>query len=143
MQVVQYQQQGMVRGNYIQGINDLAQHALARGAKDLALQDFALFALNKSGKLHQPCWRSRCQDAHHGVPLGTAAQMAKRLEDGIIWLFAGISLDALPANRAYLTKIRGCASYELIHHGGLPDAWFAGHERHLALVPQTHLKTMA
>ena len=130
VEVLEHEDQRLLRAERLGELGDLAQHALARGALELALQRCAAVLADEPGHLHEPARRHAAQRLDEGRPAGAARERAERLEHRQVRLAAAEVVEALAARDAHR---RLDPREPRVDQRRLADAGLAGHEHHLAL----------
>jgi hypothetical protein len=97
VQVLQQQDERRLRGQGVEGLDQLAQHPLARRPLRAPLHGLELGVVEEGGELRQPRGRALLQDAEERVAPRLPAHPAEGLEDREIRLGRAVLLDALPA----------------------------------------------
>lgn len=132
MQICKYQQEWGFRSEGLQRVPDFAEHALASGALDTTLHQFAMLRLDQRRKLSQPGRCLRDQDTDHRVAFRTTAQLRQRLKHRIVGLFASVAFGALSAGETDRWFPGYRPALKFIDQGGLPDPRLSGDEDDLA-----------
>ena len=133
MEVLEDQQQRDGRGDRLERLADLAQHALSRGAEDLLFQGLAMLARQQRGELHQPRRRVRGERIDDRGADGATTELTDRLEHRIERLLGPKSLDALPVRDAHRWTRGVDLSLELFRQRRLADAGLTRDEDDLRL----------
>ena len=130
VQVFQHEHQRRPRGQRIQGLAHLAEHALARRAAGVAGEALAIGRRHQRRQLHQPHRRVQPQDLdRRGV---VPAQLPDRVEDRQIRFAHPVLGQALPAAEPAV-RLAGHRARERLQQRRLADAGLSRHEHHLAL----------
>ena len=130
LEVVEPENQRALRGERLDGVAHLAQHALAIRAGDAREKPFALRLREERRHLREPRRGVATEHVEHPIPAGTAAHRRQRLQHRKVRLPGSVVLDALPAGDAKLVAGRG-GGEEMAGQRGLADSRLAGEEHDL------------
>ena len=131
VQVLENQHEGGVGRQRLDQLRHLAQHALARGPEELALQRVSVARVEEPRHLHEPGGRVSAQERDEPIARAPAAEPGESVQHGQIRLARPVRLDALPLRDPH-ARIGGDALEEGLDDRGLADARLAGQERDLA-----------
>ena len=131
MQILQHEHQRPRRGQHLQCLGQLAQHALPGGPQHAALHRLQGVGREEGRHLHQPGRRLLRQPGHELGPVRPAPELPQGLEDRQVGFAGAIRLDALPPGQPQVWCL-GHLRQKGVYHRRLADAGLARHEAHLA-----------
>ena len=121
------------RRERLKRLHGLAQHPLARGAPDAALDLLEVVEVDQPRRLHEPRLRPLGERLHELLPVWAFGRPAEGIEHRQIRLARAAMLHALPVGEQGLLRER---AGERGHQGALAGARLASHEHGPALSAQ-------
>ena len=132
VQVFEHDGERLVEAERLEGLHQLAEHAVARRPQCPALDGLEIAVRQERRQLREPGRRVLLEGLDELLAPGRPAQSAERLEHGQVRLAGAVLLDALPSADSQPLAVADLRE-ERLHQCCLPDARLPCHEHQLPL----------